>query len=80
MQTVEEKFHLFDEFIRVRTSAIEERRVFCQRGRKKDGREGRGGGKWRNEISAGRNFYSTEVSRMEIVPFRRLNGLSFVNC
>lgn len=43
MQTVEEKFHLSDEFIP--RSAIEERRVFSRRGRKKDGRkEGEGEG------------------------------------
>lgn len=42
--------------------------------------EGRSG-KWRDEISADRNFYSTKVSRMEIVPFmEHLNGLPFVNC
>lgn len=48
MQTVEEKFHLSDEFIP--RSAIEERRVFSRRGRKKDGRkEGEGEGWWKME-------------------------------
>lgn len=83
MQTVGKKFHLSDEFIRRWRSAIEKRRVFRQReGREKrwTREEGRSG-KWRDEISAGRNFYSTEVSRMEIVPFmEHLNGLPFVNC
>ena len=55
MQTVEEKFHLSDEFIP--RSAIEERRVFSRRGRKKDGRkEGEGEG-WRDEISAGKEIF-----------------------
>lgn len=52
MQTVEEKFHLSDEFIP--RSAIEERRVFSRRGRKKDGRKkGEGEGWWKME---GRDF------------------------
>lgn len=52
-------------------------------GKKMDGRRerGKGGGKWRDEISAGKEiFILRKLVEWKMLPFRRLNGLPFVNC